>query len=276
MGKKDTRHTKDEANNGKNFPLEPKEELSEEDLWSKQLDDEYEITKGKAEEDIDIGDDCQGITFIESGSYEEATLYIASKTFKEKYEKHQTWLKSEGKEGERIMLRNANLQKVDLAGLSLEKACLREVNLQGANLDGANLKEADLYKANLESDLGGGGPFTSLKKVDLQQANLQGSNLNGVNLTNANIKRVNLQGASLIDATLKWADLEQANLTNANLETADLFGANLKGVDFQGANLDGANLGKADLQGAKNLNEDQIKETQRNPKTVLPDHFQGI
>ncbi len=55
-------------------------------------------------------------------------------------EEHREWVGSEGKEGERADLHEANL----------EKAYLNRANLQKANLRGANLQRADLLRANLQ------------------------------------------------------------------------------------------------------------------------------
>ena len=78
-------------------------------------------------------------------------------------EAHRKWIESEGKEGERT----------DLV----------EANLQGAKLDGANLYEANLYRANLS------------------EANLLGANLQGATLLLANLQGATVVGAKGLTAS---------------------------------------------------------------------------
>ena len=93
---------------------------------------------------------------------------------------HKLWLDSEGKEGERV-----NLKGADLAGANLIGA-----NLSGANLSGANLRDA----------------------------NLSGAELRGADLSGANLIRANLRGANLIRANLYGAYLSGANLLSAKFD----------------------------------------------------------
>ncbi len=99
-------------------------------------------------------------------------------------EAHRKWVESEGKEGERADLFEANLQEADLDGANLQEANLYEANLQGAYLVEANLQEAFLDEANL-------------KGAKLRGANLQGAKLSAVNLQGAYLDGANLQGATL-------------------------------------------------------------------------------
>ena len=73
---------------------------------------------------------------------------------------HKRWVESEGKEGTRVRLSGANLQKADLRRANLQEADLREAdlrraNLQGADLRAANLKGAYLRGANLQEATAG-------------------------------------------------------------------------------------------------------------------------
>ncbi len=97
------------------------------------------------------------------------------------------WVESEGKEGKRANLREANLQE----------ARLYEANLQDAYLYGANLQKATLIGAKLQ-------------KATLIEANLQDANLGSANLQGADLRFANLQGVNF-----KWADLQGANLVLA-------------------------------------------------------------
>ncbi len=62
-------------------------------------------------------------------------------------EAHRKWIESEGKEGERTDLVEANLQGAFLVEAKLQGAKLSEANLRGAYLDGANLRGATLVGA---------------------------------------------------------------------------------------------------------------------------------
>jgi len=102
-------------------------------------------------------------------------------------EAHRKWVESEGKEGERADLFEANLQGADLVGANLQEATLYEANLQGAYLVEANLQGAYLVEANLRG-------------AKLRGANLQGAKLSKANLQGAFLVEANLQGANLVGA----------------------------------------------------------------------------
>ncbi len=63
-------------------------------------------------------------------------------------EQHRKWVESEGKEGEKADLFDANLQEADLCVVNF-----RDANLTVANLQEANLSRAHLRGANLGTDL---------------------------------------------------------------------------------------------------------------------------
>ena len=92
---------------------------------------------------------------------------------------HRLWLNSNGKEGSRAYLVEANLDGANLEGANLKRANLKGANLYGADLERANLKGANLLGANLEG------------------ANLDGANLEGANLDGANLEGANLEGARI-------------------------------------------------------------------------------
>lgn len=62
---------------------------------------------------------------------------------------HQEWIRSDGKQGRRAMLRGCNLTDASLARLNLSGANLSEANLSGADLTDALLICTDLRGANL-------------------------------------------------------------------------------------------------------------------------------
>jgi hypothetical protein len=125
---------------------------------------------------------------------------ITEKEPKTIIEQHKLWLNSNGKEGKR-----ANLSDADL---------------RGADLRGADLTDANLYRANLAY-------------ADLRGADLRGADLTDANLYRANLAYANLRGANLYRANLRGADLTWADLTGANL-----YGADLSGVDLTDTILD--------------------------------------
>ena len=98
---------------------------------------------------------------------------------KEILDQHRLWIVTNGVQGER-----ADLKDADLRGASLYRA-----NLGGANLRGANLT----------------------------RANLRGANLTGAKLSRTNLTGANLEGANLYRAYLTGAYLTGANLSNAIL-----------------------------------------------------------
>ena len=118
-------------------------------------------------------------------------------------EKHEQWINSFGKLGERADLRYADLRYADLRKTDLIRAVLIGANLTGANLIGANLI--------------------------------------GANLSDAVLRNAVLGDADLSRADLRYADLRYADLRYADLSRADLTGANLTGANLIGANLIGAN-----------------------------------
>jgi hypothetical protein len=77
-------------------------------------------------------------------------------------EKHNKWLNSEGKDGER-----ANLHRADLSNAFLSQADLSDADLSEANLSFARLRKANLSNAFLD------------------EANLSNANLHGSDLSNA-------------------------------------------------------------------------------------------
>ena len=92
---------------------------------------------------------------------------------------HNQWLKTNGSEG----------QKADLSDADLWGADLSEANLMNANLMGADLSYAHLMNANLRS--------ANLRYANLSEANLRNANLSEANLRNADLRNANLIGADL-------------------------------------------------------------------------------
>ena len=144
---------------------------------------------------------------------------------KEILEQHKLWLETNGVQGERANLINADLEGAELTHANLPHADLRDANLIGANLNCANLSYADLINANLWG-------------ADLINANLWGANLYCANLRDAKLNGANLYNADLRGAILRDANLEDVSFINANLTGANLTGANLTITHFENASLD--------------------------------------
>jgi hypothetical protein len=90
----------------------------------------------------------------------------------------------------------------------------KRADLTDANLWGANLTDATLTGANLEDAI--------LRGADLRGAILSGASLRGADLSGAILSGANLTGADLERANLTGASLERANLWCANLSGAIL------------------------------------------------------
>jgi len=106
-------------------------------------------------------------------------------------EAHRKWIESEGKEGERTDLVEANLQGADLDGANLQEANLYEANLQGAKLRGAKLQGAKLSEAKLQG-------------AKLSEANLRGAYLDGANLRGATLVGAKGLTASQVKKAKNW------------------------------------------------------------------------
>ncbi len=136
-------------------------------------------------------------------------------------EEHARWVESEGREGNRAALANADLagcnlegsmlQKADLAGVDLRKSRLCGADLTGANLLGGDLRDADLSDSRLECAVMEDAKVTGALFV---RARLNGARLQGVS---------GLAGATLRDASLE----DVIGLTADDLAGTDLTGVRL-------------------------------------------------
>ena len=91
------------------------------------------------------------------------------------------------------------------------------------------------------------------------------------NLAYAVMRGANLTLANLAGAQLREADLVLANLRGADLRHADLSGANLVGARLVGVDLAHANICGADLSTAEDLTEEQLRKTEGDTFTKLPE-----
>jgi uncharacterized protein YjbI with pentapeptide repeats len=123
------------------------------------------------------------------------------------------------------------------------------VVLRGANLAGANLYEVTLVGADLTwADLHGADlSFSNLTGAQLDDATLTGASLGGADLSGARLHRSDLAGAVLDAAVLAGAELNTASLPTASLREADLSETSLRGAILRDADLTGARLWQAVL-----------------------------
>ncbi len=184
-------------------------------------------------------------------------------------ERHQKWLSTDQKEGEKAALSGANLRKANLSGIDLRKANLSGADLSWAALNVANLSGTDLVTAVLNGAILIGADLSGAKllQANLSRATLSGANLSGAILGAADLSGADLTLADLSGANLVGADLGKAKLVMADLSRADLLGANLSRADLSkaklreaklvsGVTLSGANLSEADLTGADLIEAD--------------------
>ncbi len=109
--------------------------------------------------------------------------------------------------------------RIDLREAQLNRFNLANANLSGALMARTQLKGAKLFRTNLRG------------------AKLTASNLSGADLTGADLYR-----ATLFKSDLSRANLMKANLTRANLAKTDLTQAVLSRSDFRGADLQGSQM----------------------------------
>jgi uncharacterized protein YjbI with pentapeptide repeats len=199
--------------------------------------------------------------------------------------KHEQWLKSEGKGGNRADLSESNLSGADIAQANLAKACLSKANLSSADLCGANLSKASLSSVDLSgasvqmADLSMADlRVANMAKANLFQTNLSAADLSRADLGEANLSECNLCGAKLSRANMCEANMHLANLSEADLSEAYLAKANLAGANLAEALLAGTELSEADLSGAIlteaiGVTAGQIESATVDGRTVLPDYI---
>ncbi len=181
------------------------------------------------------------------------------KTTRELSFKNLSEIKANGKDFNKVDLKNsfmvyADLSSADLSGAILSNAHLADSNLSGANMKDANFSNTDLTNANLTgADLTG----ANMSKCILKNAILSGANLSGVklfkaaDLTGIRLTGANLDKANLREVKLQGIDAENAVMTNADLSSVDFRGALLSNADLSGAKMLRINLANAEMTGIK-------------------------
>ena len=158
--------------------------------------------------------------------------------------KHEAWLASGRKEGERADFQNADLKNARLEGVNLEKANLNDARLNGAFLNFANLKEA------------------SLERADLRFVRAMNATFDG-----ASLKYADFRGARLTSSTFEDAVLSDANFENAHIGHGNFTGADLSAANFAYAHIGGCHFREAFIGGVRwtsiangDFDDRQIKE----------------
>lgn len=156
-------------------------------------------------------------------------------------EKHKTWLKTKGKEGER-----ANLSQTNLAEAFREAG--RDLDFSRALMVGVDLKKVELNGSQFVE--------TELAESDLQQCRFDGANLSGANLRGAKLGRAQFPSAILTNAILREAFLEDADLKAAiNLRSEQLGGADASNAKLPDdiAKFDGLKTVEEAVKSAKKI-----------------------
>lgn len=124
----------------------------------------------------------------------------------------------------------------ECAGCDLHDADLRRLNLAGVNLTGADLEGANFYYANLDgAQLQG----ANLIDANLGYASVRGAVLDSADLRYAVLDTTNFSGTSMVDTDLREAYIRDADFTNAVLDRADMRDTLFYDADFSQAQLCG-------------------------------------
>lgn len=144
--------------------------------------------------------------------------------------KHREWLESDGFEGQRANLLNANLQGIKLNHANLEKAFLRGADFTGSELIGVNFQQAELSEACFSKANLSNANFwkAKLTKADFSFSLCMKTNFEETDLLRADFYNATLTDAFFAKSILNRADFQYANLTNSLFVEADTKDANFK------------------------------------------------
>jgi uncharacterized protein YjbI with pentapeptide repeats len=131
---------------------------------------------------------------------------------------HETWLKTNGKEGERGVLVGEALNALNLSGRNLSGMVLKNARLKRANLSRCVLAMTDMSGADLTG-------------ANLERAFILGTLLRKANLANANLAGVVLKSVEIVDG---GGDKATGKFQKPDLDEASLLGAQVAGLDWSG------------------------------------------
>ena len=167
--------------------------------------------------------------------------------------KHQQWVESAGRQGEKMNLSHYDLRKLKnlsdkrLTALVASHAVFAGLNLQNLEIQSAQLNCADF------------------RECDLRFADFRGSHMEDAVFVRANMTKVNCgplvlkqQDGSIrnipccfSNAIMRFADCKEGDFRHADFSSCDLTHAEFDGADLSYAKFSGANLEAASLKGAK-------------------------
>lgn len=157
---------------------------------------------------------------------------------------HETWLKTDGEAGDRLVLQNedltgSNLENRNLRFSILQGSDLSESNLNGTNLAGADLRKAVMVKCQLNKT-SFAGSFMCEAILDYSIgtcANFEFSSLAGASLYETRLCDSNFTSCDLTGCDLRFSDLRGSTFERADLEDVNLLNAYIRGCKFEFANL---------------------------------------
>lgn len=172
--------------------------------------------------------------------------------------KHELWIQSNGKDGERAKLSQLNFKSfmrtrldgkpgggVRLQGAVLEKIHIEGCNLQGAYFQGANLdyamiKESVLWHSRIKSAY---LRHITINECDMQNAYLQNSNFEGsflkdIILTSAYCVKTSFIKTKIYSSVFIQSSLKNAKFNKSEITGVDFSRAKLIGVNFENAKID--------------------------------------
>ena len=158
-------------------------------------------------------------------------------------DQHETWLKSEGKKGKRLDLRQEDLSGLDFSGRRLSRALLSHSNLTRCEMQGVDLTDAELFHVTFD--------YANLQKAKMARTMLDEASLRG-----ANLKDADLHESSLDDAVFQYALIERADFSGCSGQ-----GADFRYTDGYEARFDASQLKTTDFTGSR-LSRKIIKRMQ--------------
>ena len=135
-----------------------------------------------------------------------------------------------------------HLSGVDLTSADLRRSNLAGVNLRSAHLSRSQMAWSQLQRANMAGVSLGRADLTG---SCMQEACLKGADLSYAELPFTDLREADLSGADLSEANLAMADLTGASLSGARLHGTILDVTNLTGVDLRRATLVRPLLGRS-------------------------------
>ncbi len=164
---------------------------------------------------------------------------ITNDELAERFDQHELWLTSSGRNGQQFVLEGVDLSNFNLAGLS---ELLVRVNLNHSNLAGSRLSHIDFTEASLR--------YTDLSETELHKAQFYKADLIeakfhriksvGVKFTNANLRRAEFYKTDILQAGFSYTDMRGISLIKTDLSRSIFRGTDLRQAILQDVNLQGA------------------------------------